>query len=129
MSLLRYTELVATNSAGAMRAVAVAILVWVALRDCLAPRCTTLEVNVLDVGASINDVDINTFATIGSVIILVEVAEAEGFTVGETSQTPWSTLLELGIGVVVLVLENMDFLIPLNVGNLCLCQYRYWKAC
>lgn len=42
-----------------MSAVAVAILIGVTLRDGLAPLSTTLEVDVLNVGAGVNNIDIN----------------------------------------------------------------------
>ena len=54
----------------------IAINIFITLGNCLAPVGTTFEVNVLDVGASIDDVCVNTLTTILGIEVLVEVAEA-----------------------------------------------------
>jgi hypothetical protein len=38
--------------------------------------CSAFEVNVVDVGSGINNVNIDTFTRIGGVKVLVEIAEA-----------------------------------------------------
>jgi hypothetical protein len=81
VSLLGDTVLLAGNSARAVCSVSVAILVCITLRDGLAPRRATLEVDVVNVGACVNDVDINTLATVLGVEVLVEGAEAQAVTV------------------------------------------------
>jgi hypothetical protein len=81
VSLLGDTVLLAGNSARAVCSVSVAILVCITLRDGLAPRRATLEVDVVNVGARVNDVDINTLATVLGVEVLVEGAEAQAVTV------------------------------------------------
>jgi hypothetical protein len=77
VSLLGDTVTLASNSAGAVSPVAVAILIGIAVRDSLAPFGAALKVNVLNVGTGINDVDVNTFTTIGGVQVLVPCAEAQ----------------------------------------------------
>lgn len=81
VSLLGDTVLLAGDSARAVCSVSVAILICITLRDGLAPRRATLEVDVVDVGAGVNDVDINTLATVLGVEVLVEGAEAQAVTV------------------------------------------------
>lgn len=69
--LLGDTVLLASNSAGAVSAVAVAILIGIAVGDGLAPFGTALEVNVLGVCASIDDVNVNALTAISSIQVLV----------------------------------------------------------
>ena len=109
VGLLGDTVLLASNSARAVCSVSVAILVGVTLGDGLAPRRTTLEVDVVDVGTSVNDVDVNTLATVFGVEVLVEGAEAQAVTVGDTGETPGSVLLDLGVRA-----QGVDFLISLD---------------
>jgi hypothetical protein len=81
VSLLGNTVLLAGDSARAVCSVSVAILVCITLRDGLAPRRATLEIDVVNVGAGVNDVDVNALATVLGVEILVEGAEAQAVTV------------------------------------------------
>jgi hypothetical protein len=87
--LLGDTVLLASNSAGAVGAVAVAILISIAVGDSLAPLGTTLKVDVLGVCASVDDVNINTLTTVSGVEVLVPGAEAQGVAVRDTGKTPW----------------------------------------
>jgi len=91
----------------------VAILICITLRDGLAPRRTTLEVDVLSVGTGVDNVDIDALATVLGVEVLVEGAEAQAVTVGDTGETPGSVLLDLRLGA-----ENVNFLISLNEFDL-----------
>ena len=75
MGLLGNTVLLTGDSARAVGAVSVAILVLIAARDRLAPFGTALEVNVVNVGAGVNNVDIDTLATLTVIQVLVEAAE------------------------------------------------------
>lgn len=75
VSLLGHTVLLASDCAGAVSAVSVAILVLVTLRNGLAPLGAALEVDVVNVGASVDDIDINSLTTIGGVEVLVEGTE------------------------------------------------------
>jgi hypothetical protein len=110
VGLLGDTVLLAGNSTRAVCSVSVAILIGIALRDGLSPRRTTLEVDVVDVGAGVNDVDVNTLATVLGVEVLVEGAEAQAVTVGDTGEAPGSVLLDLGL----IVAQSVDFLISLD---------------
>lgn len=65
---------------------AIAIDVGVTRRDSLAPVGASLEVDMVNVGASVNDIDINTLATLAGVQILVEGTEAEAVTVGDSAR-------------------------------------------
>lgn len=94
----------------------VSILIWVALWDCLAPLGTALEVNVLSVGTSIDDVDVDTLAAVGGVVVFVECSEGETIAMRDTSKTPWSILLELWICRV--AAKGVDFLVFLDVLDL-----------
>lgn len=102
--LLGNTVLLTSNSAGAVGAVAVAILVSIAVGDGLAPLGTTLKVNVLGVCASVDDVNVDALTTVGGVEVLVPGAEAQGVAVRDTSKTPWGVLLDLWF----VVAESVD---------------------
>lgn len=67
MSLLCYTILLSSNGTRAVSPVAIAILVLITLRDCVAPFGTALEVDVVNVGTSVDNIDINTLTTVGSI--------------------------------------------------------------
>lgn len=77
VSLLGNTVLLTSNSAGAVSAVAVAILVGIAVGNGLAPFGATLEVDVLGVCAGVDDVDIDALTTVGGVEVLVPRAESQ----------------------------------------------------
>jgi len=100
VGLLGHTVLLASNGAGAVGSVTVAILIGIAIGDSEAPVSAALEVNMVNVGTSVNDVGIYTLAGLLSVEVLVEGAEAEGVTVGDTGKTPRSLLLSLTIAFV-----------------------------
>jgi hypothetical protein len=95
VGLLGNTVLLASNSTGAVGAVTVAILIGIAVGDGLAPVGTAFEVDVLDVCTSVDDIDVNTLATIGSIEVLVECAEAQRVAVRDTGKTPGGVLLRL----------------------------------
>ena len=109
VGLLGDTVLLAGNSTRAVCSVSVAVLIEITIGDSLAPRRTTLEVDVVDVGTGVNDVDVNTLATVFGVEVLVEGAEAQAVTVGDTGETPGSVLLDLGVRA-----QGVDFLISLD---------------
>ena len=92
----------------------VAILISVALRNGLAPRCATLEVNVVYVGARVDDVDVNTLAAAVRVEVFVEVAEGEAAAMRDASKTPRSVLLDGRVGGA----ESVDLLISLDKFDL-----------
>lgn len=110
VGLLGNTILLTGDSTGAVGTVTVAILIGIAGGDGLTPVGTTLEVNVVDVGASVNNVGIDTLTTIGRVEVLVEGTEVEGVAVGDTGKTPRSLSLGLAVALVLSdhVLGNRD---------------------
>ena len=95
LSLLGDTVLARANGTGTVSAVAVAVLVDVVLRHGLTPSSTALELNVVDVDTSVNDVGGNTLTTVTLVDVLVEGAQAKTLAVRDTSQTPRSSLLDI----------------------------------
>lgn len=90
--LLGDTVLPSGDGTGAVSTVAVTVEILIIGWDGLAPVGTTLEVNVLDVGTGVDNVDVDTFTSVGGVEVLVKVTEVEGFTVRDTSETPWRAL-------------------------------------
>jgi len=76
-----------------MGSVAIAVNIRIILRDGLAPACSALKVNMVNVGSGINDIDVNTLATVGGIQILVICAEAKSLAVRNASKTPWSRVL------------------------------------
>ena len=97
-----------------MGAVAVAVLVGIAMRNGLSPFGAALEVDVLNVCAGIDDVNVNTLTTVGSVQVLVVGAEAQGVAVRDTGQTPGGVLLDLRL----IGAEDADLRVALDVVNL-----------
>jgi hypothetical protein len=66
---------------------AVAILIDVILGDGLTPSCTTLEFDVFDVDTSIDDVDIDTLATLWLVDIPGEGTESQFVAMADSCKT------------------------------------------
>lgn len=79
--LLGDAVLLAGDGAGAVCAVSIAVLIGVALGYGLAPTGAALKVNVLDVGARVDDVDVDTLATVAVIEVLVEGAKVEALAV------------------------------------------------
>jgi hypothetical protein len=114
MGLLSDTVLLAGDSAGAVGAVAVAILVSIAVGDGLSPLRATLEVDVLGVCAGVDDVDVDALATVGGVEVLVPAAEAQRVAVRDTGETPGRVLL----GLRLVAAERVDLRVALDVVDL-----------
>ena len=113
--LLGNTVLLATDSAGAVSTVSVSILISIAGGDGLAPLGTTFKVDVVDVGAGVDDVDVNTLTALGGVEVLVEGAKGQAVPVGDTGKTPRGVLLEGGF---LLGAHGVDFLVNLDIFDL-----------
>jgi hypothetical protein len=67
VGLLGDTVFLASNGTRAVSAVAVSILISIVDWDGLAPSGTALEVNVLNVGTGVDDIDIDTLTTVSGV--------------------------------------------------------------
>ena len=87
------TVLARTDGTSAVSAVTITILVDVILGDRLAPRGTTLELNMVDVDAGIDDVHVNTLTAGRVVVVQSESGETELVTVGETRKTLGSSTI------------------------------------
>lgn len=119
VGLLGDTILLAGDGAGAVSAVAIAIDIGIAGGDGLAPLGTAIEIDVVDVGASVNNVGINTLTTLSGVQVLVEGGEAQSITVRDTSQTPRGGLLNLAVALGILNhTHGVDNAITLDVLDL-----------
>jgi hypothetical protein len=112
LGLLGHAVLLTSNSARAVGTVTVAVLVLVTLGDGLAPVGTALKVNVVNVGASVNHVSINTLTTILSIQVLVEATERKAIAVRDTSQTPRGVLFNGWVR------EVVDLRVLLNILDL-----------
>jgi len=75
----------ASNGARAVSTMSVAILISVALGNGLGPVRSALEVDVLDVGAGVDDIDVDALTTVIRKQVLVEGAEAQRLAVRDTS--------------------------------------------
>jgi hypothetical protein len=93
IGLLGHTVLLTGNGTGAVSSVSVAVLVLITSRDGLAPGGTTLEVNVVHVGASVNDIDVNALASVRGIQVLVEGTEGQSLLVRDTGKTPGCAVL------------------------------------
>lgn len=112
--LLSDTKLLSANSTRAMSSVTVTILINVAGRNSLSPVSTALKINMLNVSAGVDDVDINTLTTVGLMNVFAETSKVERLLVGDTGKTPWSALLGTG-GI---TLKRVDRGVFLNISNL-----------
>jgi hypothetical protein len=125
IGLLGDTVLLACDSAGAVGAMSVSIFVGIAGRDGLAPLGAALEVDVLGVGTGVDDVDVNAFAAVDRVEVLVEGSEVECLAVRDAGKTPWCVLLGFWG-----CLEGVYFLVDLDVFDLFMPSsvkaYRKW---
>lgn len=106
------TELLARNRTRAVSAVTVSVYVFIVGGDGLSPMCPILKVDVLSVGTSVNDIDVNTLATIGTVEVFVEGSKAKAVTVGYSGQAPRSVLLSLPS------LQSVNFRVLFDIINL-----------
>ena len=70
-----------------MGTVSVVVLINIVRRYGSTPDRTTLEFDVCDMNAGIDDVDVNTLAALGIVFVLLEGAEAEFGTVTDARKT------------------------------------------
>lgn len=95
VGLLGDTVLLANHGSGAVGSMSITILILIVVRDGLAPVSTALEVDVVNVDTSVNGVGINALAALTGIQVLVKGAEGEAVPVGDTSETPGSTLLDL----------------------------------
>jgi len=120
VGLLGNTILLASDGARAVGSVAIAVLIRVTRRNRLTPVGTTLEVDVSDVGAGVNDIDIDTLTTILRVEVLVECAKGETIAVRDSGETPRGALLDGGVLVVrrLLVKSGVNLRVLFNVFNL-----------
>ena len=122
LGLLGDAVLLTGDGARAVGAVAVAVDILVTRGNGSAPRGTALEVDVVDVGASVNDIGIDTLTTLGGVEVLVECAEGKRVAVGDTGKTPGCALLGLAVArlslSLLLVVHGVDDRILLDVLDL-----------
>ena len=86
-SFLGHTILAGGNDAGAVGAVAIVVIVVFVLWDRLAPNRTALEFDVVNVDASVDDIDVNTFATSAVIDVLGESVEGEFRSVTDTRKS------------------------------------------
>ena len=70
-----------------MGSVTVAVIVDVILRDGLAPGGATLELDVMNVDTSVDNVHINALTARGVVLVAGESSETETLTVGDARKT------------------------------------------
>jgi len=100
VSLLGDTILLASDSAGTVGAMTIAILISVVGRDSLAPLGATFKVDVVDVDTSVDDIGIDTLAAVSAVKILIECSKVKSLSVRETSKTPGGMLLRVTVALV-----------------------------
>jgi hypothetical protein len=67
--------------------VTIVVLVDIIPGNCLAPRCTAFELVVINMDTSVNDVDIDTLAAIGIILILGEGSKGELGPVADACET------------------------------------------
>jgi hypothetical protein len=85
MCTLSNTILAGGDGASAVRSMAISVFVHVVERNGLAPRGTTLEFHMMDVNAGVNDIDVDTVASIGIVFVFGECRNGQLGTVTYTS--------------------------------------------
>ena len=113
VGLLGDTILLASDGSGAVGSVSIAISVFIVGRDSLSPVGTALEVNMVNADTSVDGVGINTITTISGIQVFVEGTKGEAVPMGDTGQTPGSTLLDFGV-----FFHRVDFRVLLNEFDL-----------
>lgn len=89
------TVLARRNCAGAVCTVTVGVLINIILRNGSTPARTTLELNMVDVDTGVDDVNVNTLATMGIVFILFERAEGQFGPVRYPCETLYGELVRM----------------------------------
>lgn len=84
MGFLGDAVLARCDGTSTMCAVAVTVLIDIILRYCLSPRSTALELFVKNVDASVDDIDVNTLATIVIIFVLGKGTEGKLGSVTDT---------------------------------------------
>jgi hypothetical protein len=92
----------------------IAILISVAGRNGFSPVGATLEINMVNIGAGVDDINIDTLTAMGLMDILVERAKVKRLVVGDTSETPRSTMFSGGWSP---IFKSVNHRILLNIGN------------
>ncbi len=100
MGFLGDAVLLTGNCSRTMSTVSVAVLVLIIWDDGLAPEGSALKVDMINIGTSIHDIYINTFTAFGRIEILVNSAEGQALSVRDTSETPWSCLLDFAWAII-----------------------------
>lgn len=94
--LLGDTILARSYSTGAVRTMTVSILIYIVDWDSFPPGCATLELLVVNVDTGINDVYVNTLATVRIIYVLGESAKGEFIPMADTGKTLWR-LIRVGM--------------------------------
>lgn len=84
---LSNTVLPGSDGAGTVSTVTVVVLVNIVLRNGLAPEGTALELGMVDVDTSVDDIDVDALTTIGRVLVTSEGTEGEPGAVANTCET------------------------------------------
>lgn len=84
---LSNTVLPGSDGTSTVSTVTVVVLIDIVLRNGLAPRGTALELGVVDVDTSVDDVNVDALTTIGRVLIASEGTEGEPGAVANTCET------------------------------------------
>jgi hypothetical protein len=95
-----------------MGSVTIAVYIFVTGRNRFPPMGTALKVIVINVGAGVNNININILTTVGLVDVFVVGTEVQTLLVRDTGKTPRGRVFSYRI------LESIDLGVFLNVGNL-----------
>ena len=87
MSLLGDTIFPGGNCTGAVTAVTVAVLINVILGNGLAPRSAAFEFNMVNVDASVDNVDIDAITTLRVIEVLGESAKSQPWAMADAGET------------------------------------------
>jgi hypothetical protein len=95
-----------------MGSVAIAIYILITGRNGFPPMGTALKVVVIDIGTSVNDINVNTLATMSLVDVFIVGTKVQTLLVRDTGKTPRSRVFSYGIR------ESIDLGIFLDIGNI-----------
>ncbi|KAH3669491.1 hypothetical protein OGAPHI_001612 [Ogataea philodendri] len=134
VGVLGNTVVLRTNSTCTVGSVTVSVLIGVTNWDSLTPFCSAAKLLVVDVDTSIDNVGGDTISGDIVIDVLVEVSETEGFSVGNSGKTPWSTHLGLLLGCKKSLILNIwvrfnDSLVKPNVEASSGFDSKACKAC
>lgn len=93
VSLFGNAKCCGCGSPSAVGSVAISVNIFFTYWDSGSPECTSLEINMLSVDASIDDVNVDAFTCQVRVEVCVEGGKVQGISMTDPGEAPWRIIL------------------------------------